>query len=283
MNAPLARLAPILALAALVCLPALADAAQPAAAAPEAEPDTATSPAGVDDAGTTLAQANRPRAQPRKRRPRRRRPNATPRTQRPRRERTTEADYEALGPVLGTIGKIFPYPADYKWEVGVQAGTRFWETAYGEDNPNFLLRAHGGYRPFELLMIHAFVDYSSYGQTAGPLAIEQTTVTLGPGAGLLAWIGGLRLDLAGELGAAIKVANLQDGAGTDRTAWGVAPVAGVVGGMGISILGYVSLSFRGHARYHLPANFDLDGSGRVDLGVLGGLEVLIGSNPGLWR
>ena len=261
-----------------LCLPATALATAPEPAGRSSADVDASAASSLEEQGA-LAQA------PRARRQRRRRPGATPQKTRKRRgdDRTTEEDYEALGPLLGTFWKIFPYPADYTWEVGVSAGTRFWETAYGEDNPNLVFRVHGGYRPLELLMIHGFVDYSSYGQTAGPLAVTQTTVTLGPGVGLLAWIGGLRLDLAGELGAAIKVASLQDGAGTERSEWGLRPVAGLVGGMGISLFGYVSLSLRGHLRYHLPANFDLDGSGRVDLGVLGGLEFLIGSKPGLWR
>jgi hypothetical protein len=84
------------------------------------------------------------------------------------------------------------------------------------------------------------------------------------------------VDAALEAGAMIRTASQTDGKQTFSNTTAL-PAIGFIGGLGFSILGYVTLSMRAGTRYYLPNGFGSDG--RLDVSVLGGLEILIGGTP----
>lgn len=247
---------PILALALLTSAPALAQQTAPRPIQPNNQPRTQPTP------------RNQPRAQPRTQP--RNQPRAQPRNAEPEGERSA---------ALGAFWTAFPPPGDYNIEIGLAGGTNFLETAYGESNPNLLLRGHVGFRPLPgqvPVWIFGAVDYNSYEQSAGPLVYTNNNIFMGLGGGALGYIGSLRLDAALEGGALIRNASQTDGknefSNTDAL-----PAIGFIGGVGFSILGYVTLSLRAGSRYYLPNGIGNDG--RLDVSVLGGLEILIGGTP----
>lgn len=207
------------------------------------------------------------------------RPNPQPRPQ-PRAQNPRRAEpEEERSAVLDMFWTAFPPPGDYFLEIGLSGGTNYLETSYGRSNPNIMGRLHVGLRPMPgqaPVWLYGAVDYNSYEQSAGPLVYENSNTFFGAGGGALGYVGSLRLEASVEGGALIRSASQTDGKQTFSDVSAL-PAIGFVGGVGFSILGYVTLTLRGGSRYYMPNGFGSDG--RLDLSVLGGLEVLIGGTP----
>lgn len=180
--------------------------------------------------------------------------------------------------LLSCFWNVFAPPGPYTMEIGLSGGLNFLETAYGGSNPNITGRLHGAYRIDPALPIQLFgaIDYSGYSQDAGPLTYDSRFLMFAAGGGLLTWISAVRLDLGAELGALLRQSSQSDGKGTDITQYTMQPAASLVGGMGFSLFGHVSLSLKGIARVRTDRDFSF---AALDYMVLYGLEYYIDAKP----
>lgn len=169
--------------------------------------------------------------------------------------------------------KLFAPPGNYSMEVGLAGGMQFFETAYGDTNPNGIYRLHGAYRPAPgsiPVQLLASLDYTGYSQDAGKLSISNHTIGLGVGGGLAGWVGPIKLDLNVEVGPLLRMGSSSDDE-SSYTSFALSPAATATGGMAIPLFGHVALSARAHARATPP--------GRVHYSFIYGLEWFIDAKP----
>ncbi len=239
--------------------------AQAAQAQAQALPQGQTQPRPIQPTQPrkpTPSDANRPQAKPRQ---------AAPKKKQPAQERSG---------FLSAFWTFFAPPGDYTTSVALAGGANFMETAFGARDPNVIGRAQFNYRfdPQLPLQLFGGLDYSQYASSAGPLEYTTRFITPFIGGGLVYWLAGLRLDLGLELGAAVRTSSQTDGLGYERSDYAMSPTAGLIGGVGFSIFGHVSLNLQGAMRYR-PAGQEYLSAGRLDYTILYGLEWIIDAKP----
>ena len=189
------------------------------------------------------------------------------------RRRTRRKARKNRNPILGCFWSVFAPPGDYHFEVGVAGGVDYLETAYGGSNPNVLFNAHVAFRPKPRIPLQGILslDYSSYEQSAGPLNYTSRYLGMFAGAGVVKWIGGLRLNGGVGVGGLMRIASQTDGDQIDETVFAFSPAATASAGMAISLFGHVALSLQGQVRVNTPY--------RLNYTVLYGIDWMIDAKP----